>query len=71
MSDAKNSFVLPKNRERITREPDTHSRWTPQYPEMTGFTNQGGGHVPEDLSWGTNPKQWQEELTEEQLRKGK
>ena len=39
-----------------SRQPDStyHTR------EWTSGT-QGGGKVPDDFEWGTNPKQWQEE----------
>jgi hypothetical protein len=57
-------FVLQKNRERVTGEPDRPgNRRTPEFPdtEWIGFRNQGGGHVPEDYEWLSNPKQAQEE----------
>jgi hypothetical protein len=63
-------FVLPKNRSEVTREPDPQGRWTKQFPEMLGFKNQGGGKVPADFDWPSSPKQWQEELTENELRQG-
>ena len=28
----------------------------------------GGGAVPADFHWRSNPKQWQEELTDQELR---
>jgi len=60
-------FVHRPKREDITREPDPAGRWSAQFPEMIGYRNQGGGKVPEDFGWNTNPKQWQEEMTPETL----
>ncbi|MBF5043047.1 hypothetical protein FGE12_11675 [Aggregicoccus sp. 17bor-14] len=57
-------FIHRPKREDITREPDPAGRYTDQFPDMIGYRNQGGGKVPEDFAWNTNPKQWQEELTE-------
>jgi hypothetical protein len=34
---------------------------------MIGYKSQGGGKVPPDFEWATNPKQWQEEMTPELL----
>jgi hypothetical protein len=67
MSDASKSFVLPSQRESITHEPDPGGRWSDQFPEMIGYKSQGGGKVPADFTWTTNPKQWQEEMTPETL----
>ena len=58
-------FVLPRDRSRITREPDSKgSRKTPLNPglDWIGFQDRGGGKVPADLFWPTNPKQYQEEF---------
>ncbi len=57
-----NPFVLPRDRQRITREPDRNGQWTPNYPdnEWLGFANQGGGRVPADFRWTSNPKERQE-----------
>ncbi len=66
MSDTR-PFVVPQNRQQITKEPELQGRWSQQFPDMIGFRNQGGGKVPADFAWRTNPKQWQEELTEESL----
>ena len=63
-------FVMPKDRQQITREPELTGKWTNQFPEMLGFKNQGGGNVPEDFGWSSSPKQWQEELTDTELRAG-
>jgi len=57
-------FVVPKNRPRITREPESKgSKHTPLNPgiDWIGFFDRGGGKVPQDLEWTTNPKQYQEE----------
>lgn len=61
-------FVPRKTRSRVTKEPDAAGRWTEQFPDMIGYGQQGGGTVPADFHWRTNPKQQQEELTDEQLR---
>ena len=68
MSDAPKPkpFILP-NRQHVTKEPDPGGRWSAQFPEMIGYSSQGGGKVPADFGWNTNPKQWQEELTEQTL----
>ena len=67
MSDASKPFVLPTNRQEVTHEPDPGGRWSDQFPDMIGYKNQGGGKVPADFGWATNPKQWQEEMTPETL----
>jgi hypothetical protein len=64
----KDPFVPRTNRSAITQEPDTQGKWSALYPEMMGFGNQGGGSVPEGFAWPTNPKQRQEELTDQALR---
>lgn len=66
MSNNSKPFVLP-NRQSVTSEPDPGGRWTPQFPDMIGYKSQGGGKVPADYSWNTNPKQWQEEMTPQTL----
>ncbi|ADO75158.1 hypothetical protein [Stigmatella aurantiaca] len=66
MSNQPKPFVIP-SRESVTREPDPGGRWSPQFPDMIGYKSQGGGKVPDDFGWNTNPKQWQEELTVESL----
>ena len=62
-----NSYFHIPNREQITKEPDPAGRWSKAFPDMIGYRNQGGGKVPEDFGWNTNPKQWQEELTPDTL----
>ena len=61
-------FVPRKQRAHVTREPDAGGRWTPLFPDMIGYGQEGGGAVPADFQWRSNPKQWQEELTDEELR---
>lgn len=60
------AFYIPP-RESVTGETDPAGRWSSQFPDMMGFRQQGGGAVPADYVWRTNPKQWQEELTESTL----
>jgi hypothetical protein len=67
LSDPK-KFVLPTDREYVTREPELEGQWRKDFPEMLGFKNQGGVKIPKDFGWRTNPKQWQEEMTEQSLR---
>ena len=62
-------FVPRKQRAHVTKEPDAGGRWTHQFPDMIGYGQEGGGAVPADFHWRSNPKQWQEELTDEELRK--
>ena len=61
-------FVPRKQRSLVTKEPDTAGQWTPLFPDMIGYEQQGGGAVPADFHWRSNPKQWQEELTDQELR---
>jgi hypothetical protein len=60
-------FRLPANRARITAEPDELGDWTPQFPDMMGERQFGGGEVPEAFTWPSNPKEWQEELSNTEL----
>jgi hypothetical protein len=62
-------FRLPANRTRITHEPDELGTWTPKFPDMLGHRQFGGGEVPKDFTWPSNPKEWQEELSEAALRR--
>jgi hypothetical protein len=64
---SKSNYTPRPNREPITRETDPAGRWSAQFPDMIGYKNQGGGKVPADYGWNTNPKQWQEEMTPETL----
>ena len=61
-------FIPRKQRSLVTREPDTAGHWSPLFPDMIGYEQQGGGAVPADFHWRSNPKQWQEELTDQELR---
>jgi len=61
-------FVPRKQRAHVTKEPDAGGRWTPLFPDMIGYEQEGGGVVPPDFHWRSNPKQWQEELTDAELR---
>ncbi|MBU8898865.1 hypothetical protein DRW03_10615 [Corallococcus sp. H22C18031201] len=67
MSNTLKPFLHRPNRQNITKEPDPSGRWSTQFPDMIGYSSQGGGKVPADFGWNTNPKQWQEEMTPETL----
>lgn len=57
-------FIVRKDRTNITYEPDSKgSKKTPLNPglDWIGFQDRGGGKVPDDVTWTTNPKQYQEE----------
>jgi hypothetical protein len=62
-------FRLPAERARITREPDESGKWTPKFPDMLGEAQFGGGEVPKEFTWPSNPKEWQEELSNDELRR--
>jgi len=62
-------FLPRKKRQLVTREPDTGGTWTPLFPDMIGYAQEGGGAVPSEYHWPSNPKQDQEELTDKLLRK--
>jgi hypothetical protein len=58
-------FFLPRDRARITSEPEHRgSKVHPLNPglDWIGFADRGGGRVPADLDWPSNPKQYQEEF---------
>ena len=61
-------FIPRKQRALVTREPDVAGRWTALFPDMIGYEQEGGGAVPPDFHWRSNPKQFQEELTDQALR---
>ncbi|OJH37404.1 hypothetical protein [Cystobacter ferrugineus] len=64
----KGIYYTPRpSREPVTREGDPGGKWSAKFPDMMGYKSQGGGKVPEDLEWASNPKQAQEELTPESL----
>jgi hypothetical protein len=62
-------FRLQADRTRVTQEPDVEGKWTPLFPEMLGPRQFGGGAVPEHFDWPSNPKEWQEELSNAELRR--
>jgi hypothetical protein len=55
--------VVPGNRTAVTGEP-TGAGYDPRFPDVSweGSGGRGGGRVPEDYAWPTNPKQHQDEL---------
>lgn len=59
-------FTVPANREEVTREPEALlDRQDPRYPDVSWDNAQslrGGGHVPEDYEWTSNPKEHQDAL---------
>lgn len=64
-------FVVPSNRTEVTDEPERRgSGYDPQYPDVSwdGVAEHGGGHVPEDFEWPTNPKQRQDDLMGEWIQ---
>ncbi len=62
-------FRLPSDRTRVTHEPDELGKWTPLFPDVMGPHQFGGGDVPKDFDWPSNPKEWQEELSNSELRR--
>ncbi len=58
-------FVVPDDRQEVTLEPpQLGGDWDPIHNdrEWIDYRNQGGGHVPEDHGWTSNPKQVQDDL---------
>lgn len=55
-------FVVPANRSAVTGEPEPKRGFDPRFPDVSWEVGRGGGHVPEDYEWPTNPKQHQDEL---------
>jgi hypothetical protein len=58
-------FVVPANRPEVTDEPEPRgSGYDPRFPDVSwiGSAQYGGGHVPEDFQWPTDPKERQDEL---------
>jgi hypothetical protein len=58
-------FVAPANRTEVTSEPERKgSGYDPRFPDVSwdGTAQHGGGHVPEDYAWPSNPKQHQDDL---------
>jgi len=62
-------FRLQADRTRVTQELDEEGKWTPRFPDMLGHRQFGGGAVPEHFHWPSNPKEWQEELSNAELRR--
>ncbi|MGO8969343.1 MAG: hypothetical protein ACLQDQ_07200 [Myxococcaceae bacterium] len=60
-------FLLPQDRSRVTHEPEERGKWTPLFPDALGQHQFGGGAVPESFTWPSNPKEWQEELSNGEL----
>jgi hypothetical protein len=53
-------FTVPANRRAVTGEPtDAFMRG---HVSWDGYGTHGGGHVPEDYAWPSNPKEHQDEL---------
>ena len=53
-------FCCPPDRERVTREPDqagTHPVPDHADQDWISYRNQGGGYVPGDYAWRSNPKE--------------
>jgi hypothetical protein len=58
-------FVVPANRTEVTGEPERKGTgYDPRFPDVSwdGTAQHGGGHVPEDYQWPSNPKQHQDDL---------
>jgi hypothetical protein len=58
-------FVAQRSRPQVTGEPERRSPgWDPRFPDVDwiGSAQQGGGRVPEDFEWKSNPKQHQDDL---------
>jgi len=57
-------FVVPANREAVTDEPERGGTYDPRYPDVSwlGTAQHGGGRMPEDFQWPTDPKERQDEL---------
>ncbi|PTL80045.1 hypothetical protein [Vitiosangium sp. GDMCC 1.1324] len=58
-------FVVPENRPEVTEEPEPRGTTSdPRFPDVSwdGWAQHGGGHVPEDYEWTSNPKQFQDDL---------
>jgi hypothetical protein len=57
-------FVVPANRQGVTDEPEPGGTHDPRYPDVSwlGTAQHGGGRMPEDFQWTTDPKERQDEL---------
>ena len=54
-----------RDRTEVTGEPEPLATGAdPRFPDVSwiGHAQQGGGHVPDDFEWSTNPKQLQDDL---------
>jgi hypothetical protein len=59
-------FVPRANREAVTQEPEPagdHCDALHEDQDWIGSAQQGGGQVPDDFRWRSNPKYWQEQLS--------
>ncbi len=61
-AERRNPFVLPRDRPRMTGEADRTGQGSPDFPDndWIGFGNLGGGRIPADFHWNSNPKEKQE-----------
>ncbi|MCE9669226.1 hypothetical protein LY474_15550 [Myxococcus stipitatus] len=53
-------FTLFDNRPEVTEEDD--ERFLTELVSWDGRAQHGGGHIPEDYAWTSNPKERQDEL---------
>lgn len=53
-------FEVPENRPEVTGEPT--DAFMKAQVSWDGWAEHGGGHVPEDYAWTSNPKERQDEL---------
>ena len=59
MSTTTHDLPMPQHRETVTEEPDqTGDRCDPRHQDVDwiGAGNQGGGSVPDDYGWTSNPR---------------
>jgi len=59
-------FVVPPDREHVTLEPpQLGGEWAPNHNdrEYIDYQNMGGGYVPPDHHWTSNPKADQDDLS--------
>jgi hypothetical protein len=57
-------FVAPANRQAVTDEPEPKGTGDdPRFPDVSwlGTEQYGGGRMPEDYEWPTNPKEKQDQ----------
>lgn len=53
-------FEVPKNRREVTEEPT--DAFMKSQVSWDGWAAHGGGHVPDDYAWTSNPKERQDAL---------